>query len=79
MNKPNNTPWKQYVRESRRHVTGTLRAVRAGAVAEDDLDQLHNFILYALALMDVSGMAAWNRAMVRAEVLEALAAEGIEE
>lgn len=64
---PADPEWDRKVGFLRFHVMRTIGNIRAGAVEEEDLDKLNNYVLQSLALVERSGAKAWAAAQLRAE------------
>lgn len=61
--------WQAQVDATRSGVMQVLHAIRVGTVDEEELDKLHNFCLFALALMQAEGPKKWALAKVNAELM----------
>lgn len=61
--------WITRVDATRSGVMQALRDIRAGTIAEEDVDKLQNFCLFALALMQMEGPQKWGLAKVNAEIM----------
>lgn len=66
---PPKDQWHQKVAHTRRGAMQTLRDIQAGSVDADDVDKLQNFVLFALALMELEGPQKWVKAKMHAELL----------
>ena len=64
--------WQATVDHTRREAMRTIRNIRQGNVNEEDVDKLHNFVLFALALMLMEGDKKWARAKINAELMSYL-------
>jgi hypothetical protein len=61
--------WQARVDHTRREVMRVLADIRRGAIDEEDLDKLHNFAQFALALMQAEGPKKWELAKLNAELM----------
>lgn len=61
--------WQARVDAARAGVMQALRDIRTGTIAEEDVDKLQNFCLFALALMQMEGPQKWALARVNAEIM----------
>ena len=61
--------WRAHVDGHRNGVVLTIADIRAGTVAEEDIDKLQNFCLFALALMQMEGPQKWALGKVNAEIM----------
>lgn len=67
--------WQARVSHTRAEAMRTLREIRDGTVAEEDLDKLQNFVQFSLALMLMEGDKKWARAKVNAELMNLMKEE----
>lgn len=62
--------WQAQVDATRVGVMQVFRTIRANEpVEEAELDKLHNFCLFALALMQAEGPKKWELAKLNAELM----------
>lgn len=59
--------WPQMIAANRTGINSTLRQIEGGELDMDGFMKLNNFCQFALALMEISGKAAWEQAKKRAE------------
>ena len=64
--------WMAVVEGNRVGVTRVLESIRAGEVDELELEKLHNFAQFALALMQLCGPEKWAQAKLNAELMNYL-------
>lgn len=64
--------WLAVVNGNRIGVMRVLESINRGEVDEIELEKLHNFLQFALALMEISGPEKWERAKLNAELLSYL-------
>ena len=62
--------WQSTVDHSRSESMRILREIRSGTVNLHDLEMLHNFLQFSLALMQMEGSKKWARAKMNAEIME---------
>jgi len=48
---------------------GVINSINKGEVEEIELEKLHNFAQFALALMEIAGPEQWARAKLNAELM----------
>jgi hypothetical protein len=46
-----------------------MESIRKGEVDETELEKLHNFVQFSLALMQLSGPQKWAQAKLNAELM----------
>lgn len=61
--------WQAKVDHTRREAMRVIGDIRRGFVNEHDMDMLHNFVLFALALMQAEGPKKWELAKLNAELM----------
>lgn len=61
--------WQTTVDHTRREAMRTIGDIRRGVVNEEDVDKLQNFVLFALALMEMEGDKKWARAKIHAQLM----------
>lgn len=64
--------WQARVDVTRAGVMRVMDGIRRGEVDEVELDRLHNFLQFSLALMQLSGPEKWARAKMNAELMSYL-------
>lgn len=70
-----NPLWRAQVDATRSGVMRVLHDIETGTVDELELEKLHNFCLFALALMQAEGPQKWARAKVNAELMSLMKGE----
>jgi len=50
-------------------VANVIESIRKGEVDEMELEKLHNFVQFSLALMQLSGPQKWAQAKLNAELM----------
>jgi hypothetical protein len=61
--------WQAVVDGNRIGVTNVMESIRKGEVDETELEKLHNFVQFSLALMQLSGPQKWAQAKLNAELM----------
>ena len=61
--------WQAVVNGNRIGVTNVIESIRKGEVDEIELEKLHNFVQFSLALMQLSGPQKWAQAKLNAELM----------
>ena len=61
--------WQAIVDGNRIGVTNVIESIRKGEVDEMELEKLHNFVQFSLALMQLSGPQKWAQAKLNAELM----------
>ena len=61
--------WQAVVDGNRIGVTNVIESIRKGEVDEMELEKLHNFVQFSLALMQLSGPQKWAQAKLNAELI----------
>lgn len=61
--------WQLKVDHTRREAMRVISDIRRGFVNEHDMDMLHNFVQFALALMQAEGPKKWELAKLNAELM----------
>lgn len=61
--------WQAVVDGNRIGVTNVIESIRKGEVDEMELEKLHNFVQFSLALMQLSGPTKWAQAKLNAELI----------
>ena len=61
--------WQAVVDGNRIGVTNVMDSIRKGEVDEIELEKLHNFVQFSLALMQLSGPTKWAQAKLNAELM----------
>jgi hypothetical protein len=61
--------WQAVVDGNRIGVTNVMESIRRGEVDEMELEKLHNFVQFSLALMQLSGPQKWAQAKLNAELM----------
>lgn len=61
--------WDAIVNSYRAGVMRVINSINKGEVEEIELEKLHNFAQFALALMQMSGREKWERAKLNAEMM----------
>jgi len=61
--------WQAVVDGNRIGVTNVIESIRKGEVDEMELEKLHNFVQFSLALMQLSGPQKWAQAKLNAELM----------
>lgn len=64
--------WQARVDHTRSEAMRVLTDIRRGFVNEHDIDMLHNFVQFALALMQAEGPKKWELAKLNAELMSFL-------
>jgi hypothetical protein len=64
--------WEAVINGNRIGVAQVLESIRNGVVDEEELEKLHNFVQFALALMQLSGPQKWTQAKFNAELMDYL-------
>ena len=68
-----NPLWQAQVDATRKGMMQIFRNIRNNEpIAEEELDKLHNFCLFALALMQAEGPKKWELAKLNAELMSLL-------
>jgi hypothetical protein len=61
--------WDAVINGYRIGVMRVINSINKGEVEEIELEKLHNFAQFALALMQISGREKWERAKLNAEMM----------
>jgi hypothetical protein len=61
--------WQAKVEHTRKEALRVVNDIRRGFVNEHDMDMLHNFVQFALALMQAEGPKKWELAKLNAELM----------
>jgi hypothetical protein len=61
--------WQAVVDGNRIGVTNVIESIRKGEVDEMELEKLHNFVQFSLALMQLLGPQKWAQAKLNAELM----------
>lgn len=61
--------WQAIVDAYREGVMRVINSINKGEVEEIELEKLHNFAQFSLALMQLSGPEKWARAKMNAELM----------
>ena len=61
--------WQAVIDAYREGVMRVIYSINKGEVEELELEKLHNFAQFALALMQISGPEKWARAKMNAEMM----------
>jgi len=64
--------WQAVIDGNRIGIANVLESIRKGEVDELELEKLQNFVMFALALMQLSGPEKWVRAKMNAEMMNYL-------
>jgi len=64
--------WQAVIDGYRLGVMRVINSINKGEVEEIELEKLHNFAQFALALMQISGRDKWERAKMNAEMMHYL-------
>ena len=64
--------WQAVIDGYRIGVMGVINSINKGEVEETELEKLHNFAQFALALMEIAGQEKWARAKMNAEMMHYL-------
>lgn len=71
--------WQSKVDHTRREAMRVIGDIRRGFVNEYDIDMLHNFVQFALALMQAEGPKKWELAKLNAELMALMREEPSEQ
>ncbi len=71
--------WQSKVDHTRREAMRVIGDIRRGFVNEHDMDMLHNFVQFALALMQAEGPKKWELAKLNAELMALMREEPSEQ
>lgn len=61
--------WQATIDAYRSGVMRVINSINKGEVEETELEKLHNFAQFSLALMQISGRERWERAKLNAEMM----------
>ena len=61
--------WQAVIDGNRIGVANVIESIRKGQVDEMELEKLHNFVQFSLALMQLSGPQKWAQAKLNAELM----------
>ena len=61
--------WQAVIDGNRIGVANVIESIRKGEVDEMELEKLHNFVKFSLALMQLSGPQKWAQAKLNAELM----------
>jgi hypothetical protein len=64
--------WEAIINGNRIGVMQVMASIHKGEVDEEELEKLHNFVQFALALMQLSGPQKWAQAKMNAEMMNYL-------
>jgi len=64
--------WEAVINGNRIGVMQVMASIHRGEVDEEELEKLHNFVQFALALMQLSGPQKWAQAKMNAEMMNYL-------
>lgn len=64
--------WEAVINGNRIGVMQVMASIHKGEVDEEELEKLHNFVQFALALMQLSGPQKWAQAKMNAEMMNYL-------
>ena len=67
--------WMAVVEGNRQGVMRVINSINKGEVEEIELEKLHNFAQFALALMQICGPEKWAQAKLNAELMNYLRQE----
>ena len=67
--------WDAVINGYRIGVMRVIASINKGEVEEIELEKLHNFAQFALALMQIAGPEKWARAKMNAEMMNYLKGE----
>ena len=67
--------WMAVVEGNRQGVMRVINSINKGEVDEIELEKLHNFAQFALALMQICGPEKWAQAKLNAELMNYLRQE----
>ncbi len=79
MKKHRDPVWQSKVDHTRREAMRVIGDIRRGFVNEYDIDMLHNFVQFALALMQAEGPKKWELAKLNAELMALMREEPSEQ
>jgi hypothetical protein len=61
--------WEAVINGNRIGVMQVMESIRNGKVDEEELEKLHNFVQFSLALMQLAGPQKWAQAKLNAEMM----------
>jgi len=61
--------WEAVINGNRIGIARVIDSIRKGEVDEQDLEKLQNFVMFSLALMQLSGPTKWAQAKLNAEMM----------
>lgn len=64
--------WQAVIDGNRIGVANVMASIRRGEVDEMELEKLHNFVQFSLALMQLCGPKKWELAKMNAELMSYL-------
>ena len=67
--------WEAIINGNHIGITKVFESIRNGEVDELELEKLHNFVQFSLALMQLSGPTKWAQAKMNAEMMNYLKGE----
>jgi len=67
--------WQAVIDGNRIGVMNVIDGIRRGEVDELELEKLNNFVMFSLALMQLSGPTKWAQAKLNAEMMHYLKGE----
>lgn len=70
--KPIDYDWQAVIAGNRIGIANVMESIKTGAVDELELEKLHNFVQFSLALMQLSGPQKWAQAKMNAEMMNYL-------
>jgi hypothetical protein len=61
--------WEAVINGNRIGVMQVMESIKKGEVDEEELEKLHNFVQFSLALMQLAGPQKWAQAKLNAEMM----------
>lgn len=61
--------WEAIINGNRIGIAKVFKSIRNGEVDEQELEKLQNFVMFSLALMQLSGPTKWAQAKLNAEMM----------
>jgi hypothetical protein len=61
--------WEAVINGNRIGVMQVMESIKKGEVDEEELEKLHNFLQFSLALMQLAGPQKWAQAKLNAEMM----------
>jgi hypothetical protein len=74
-NRKEDYDWQAVIDGNRIGIAKVFESIRNGEVDELELEKLHNFAQFSLALMQLSGSTKWAQAKMNAEMMNYLKGE----